>query len=87
MRNLCDVAYMSCEVALLPFQANANYETWSIDFDIYLKVWTKAIIKKSKYSFYDHDKKCGIQSFMKLIFYHLKMQMLNSLSLIIDTHC
>ena len=23
---------MSCEVAALPFQANANYGTWSIDF-------------------------------------------------------
>ena len=23
---------MSCEVAALPFQAYANYETWSIDF-------------------------------------------------------
>ena len=24
---------MSCEVAALPFQAYANYETWSIDFE------------------------------------------------------
>ena len=23
---------MSCDVAALPFQAHANYETWSIDF-------------------------------------------------------
>ena len=23
---------MSCDVAALPFQANANYGTWSIDF-------------------------------------------------------
>ena len=23
---------MSCEMAALPFLANANYETWSIDF-------------------------------------------------------
>ena len=29
---------MSCEVAYLPFQANANYETWSIDFDEGLKI-------------------------------------------------
>ena len=26
------VAYMSCEVAALPFQVLANYGTWSIDF-------------------------------------------------------
>ena len=32
MRNLCDAALMSCDVAALPFQANANYGTWSIDF-------------------------------------------------------
>ena len=31
MINLCDAAYMSQEV---PFQANANYGTWSIDFAI-----------------------------------------------------
>ena len=24
---------MSCELAALPFQAHANYETWSIEFD------------------------------------------------------
>ena len=24
---------MSCEEAALPFQAHANYEAWSIDFD------------------------------------------------------
>ena len=29
----CDKAQMSCEVAKLPFQANANNGTWSIDFD------------------------------------------------------
>ena len=23
---------MSCDVAVLPYQAHANYETWSIDF-------------------------------------------------------
>jgi hypothetical protein len=28
---------MSCEVAALPFQAHANYGTWSIDFDMNLK--------------------------------------------------
>ena len=32
MRNLCDAAYISCEGAALPFQAHANYGTWSIDF-------------------------------------------------------
>ena len=26
---------MSCEVAYLPFQANANYGTWSLDFALY----------------------------------------------------
>ena len=25
---------MSCEVAALPFQARANYGTWSIDFGV-----------------------------------------------------
>ena len=25
---------MSCEMAALPFQAHANYGTWSIDFDL-----------------------------------------------------
>ena len=34
MRNLWDAAYMSCGGAALPFQAHANYGTWSIDFDI-----------------------------------------------------
>ena len=33
MRNLCDAAFMACEVAALPFQAHANYGTWSVDFD------------------------------------------------------
>ena len=32
MRNLFDAANMSCDVAVLPFQVTANYETWSIDF-------------------------------------------------------
>ena len=32
MRNLCDAARISYEVALIPFQAHANYGTWSIDF-------------------------------------------------------
>ena len=32
MINLCDAAWMSCEVAAIPFQAHANYGTWSIDF-------------------------------------------------------
>ena len=31
MRNLSDAALMSSEVAALPFQAHANYGTWSID--------------------------------------------------------
>ena len=29
---------MSCEVAALPFQAHANYGTWSLDFGAYYKV-------------------------------------------------
>ena len=37
MRNLCDVAYMSREVAALPFQAHANYGTWSIDLGLKYK--------------------------------------------------
>ena len=32
IRVLCDSTYMSFEVAVLLFQAHANYETWSIDF-------------------------------------------------------
>ena len=32
MINPCDLALMTCEVAALPFQAQANYGTWSIDF-------------------------------------------------------
>ena len=35
MRNQCDAAKMSCEVAALPFPAQSNYGTWSIDFDNY----------------------------------------------------
>ena len=34
MRNLCNAAKMSCDVAALPFQAQANYGTWSIDFEL-----------------------------------------------------
>ena len=30
--HMCDAALMSCEGAALPFQADANYGTWSIDF-------------------------------------------------------
>ena len=30
---------MSCEVAALPFQAHANYGTWSIDFDQNTETW------------------------------------------------
>ena len=33
MGNLYDAAYISCEVAELPFQEHANYGTLSIDFD------------------------------------------------------
>ena len=29
---------MSCEVAALPFQAHANYGTWSIDFVLFRPV-------------------------------------------------
>ena len=35
---------MSCEVAALPFQAHANYGTWSIDFGA--TVLQARIIKK-----------------------------------------
>ena len=38
-RNLCDAAYMSCEVADLSFQAHANYGTWSIDFALNFKAY------------------------------------------------
>ena len=38
MRNVCDTAQMSCEVAALPFQAHANYGTWSIDFALYHEI-------------------------------------------------
>ena len=34
MRNLCDAALISCEVAALPFQVHANYGNWLIDFEI-----------------------------------------------------
>ena len=37
LRNLFDVAYMSSEVSALPFQANANYGTLSIEFASVLK--------------------------------------------------
>ena len=33
MRNLSYAAQMSCDVATLPFQAHANYGTWSMDFE------------------------------------------------------
>ena len=39
MRNVCDTAQMSCEVAALPFQAHANYGTWSIDFALYDEIF------------------------------------------------
>ena len=31
MRNQCHAAKVSCNVDALPFQAQANYGTWSID--------------------------------------------------------
>ena len=34
MINLCVVDKMSCEVAALPFQVQAYYGTWSIDFGL-----------------------------------------------------
>ena len=37
MRYLCDAAKMSSDVATIPFQAHANYGTWSIDFDVELQ--------------------------------------------------
>ena len=30
---------MLCEVAALPLQMHANYETWSLDFDMYVRYW------------------------------------------------
>ena len=39
MRNVCDTAQMSCKVATLPFQAHANYGTWSIDFALYDEIF------------------------------------------------
>ena len=29
---------MSCDGAALPFQADANYGTWSINFEVYEKI-------------------------------------------------
>ena len=34
MRNPSDAELMSYDVAALPFQAHANYGTWSIDFGL-----------------------------------------------------
>ena len=31
MKNLCDVALISFEVAMLTLKAHANYGTWSIE--------------------------------------------------------
>ena len=31
---------MSCEVAALPFQANTNYGTWSINFDLKVVIFS-----------------------------------------------
>ena len=39
---------MSSEVAALPFQAHANYGTWSIDFDYFYKNF--AIISTNNFS-------------------------------------
>ena len=33
MRNPCDAAKMSCELASLTFQAHTNYGTWLIDIE------------------------------------------------------
>ena len=49
MRNQCEAALISCEGAALPFQAHANYGTWSIDFGnkAYVLIWgTKKNISK-----------------------------------------
>ena len=37
MRNLCD-AENACKMAQLPFQANTNFWTWSIDFGSIYKI-------------------------------------------------
>ena len=34
MRNICDAAEISCVVAALQFQTNADYGTWSKDFGL-----------------------------------------------------
>ena len=52
LKNLCDVAYMSYEVAALSFQANDNYRTWSIEFAPVLKYElqsTQILLLSSKY--------------------------------------
>ena len=36
--NLCDATKISCDVAALPFQAHANYGTWSIDFALFYHI-------------------------------------------------
>ena len=36
---------MSCDVAALPFQAHANWGTWSKDFEMTCKPWIKKITK------------------------------------------
>ena len=41
---------MSCEVAELPCKANANYGTWSIDFDYWLEI-VKLYREKKKISY------------------------------------
>ena len=38
MINLYDAALMSYDVAALPFQAHANYRTWSKDFGLFDKM-------------------------------------------------
>ena len=38
MRNPCDVALIASEMAALSFQANADYGTWSIDFDVDVEI-------------------------------------------------
>ena len=48
MRNLCDAAQMSCDVAALPFQAHANYGTWSIDFAITYIIFLNPLRWKNK---------------------------------------
>ena len=42
---------MSCEVAALPFQANTNYGTWSIEFE-YSKLYINILYENNSKIFF-----------------------------------